>query len=335
VFPSRVTPGAEVAVTSVGIRMLQERYPDAEIVLLGSPRLEQLFGSARGLRIAEVGYARHGGLLERFRTWLGAVDAVRDLGSDSVLVVDPDSRITQLGLLPLTSDANYLPFNGSSAALDDGRSLGELFADRLSRVLGTGEQVLRAAPYIALKADDVRFAVEAFSGMELNNRRCASISFGVGGNEDKRIGEHFELELVQRLMELGWAVVLDMGIVPSEVEAARRVMRLQEEQGYRVASFSVDEIPSGPVDLAGWDGDMGKFAALISRTDHYLGYDSLFQHVAAAQGISLVTLFTGFSSPVFPRRWRPVGTGRVEVIEVSDKNVDAGGLVRDVFELMR
>src|SRR5262249_1034591 len=61
---SRVTLGADVAVTSVMLAAAKLRFPDAEIVFAGPRKNYELFAGDPRLRHATVGYAR-GGLRER------------------------------------------------------------------------------------------------------------------------------------------------------------------------------------------------------------------------------------------------------------------------------
>src|SRR5579883_986546 len=57
---SRVTLGAEVAVTSIAIQKTKRSFPNAEVVILGSPKLHHLFGGDAQLRIREVLYRSDG-----------------------------------------------------------------------------------------------------------------------------------------------------------------------------------------------------------------------------------------------------------------------------------
>jgi ADP-heptose:LPS heptosyltransferase len=45
----------------------------------------------------------------------------------------------------------------------------------------------------------------------------------------------------------------------------------------------------------------------------YVGYDSAGQHVAAACGIPLITIFAGYPNERFFERWTPSGAGRIDV----------------------
>ena len=75
-------------------------------------------------------------------------------------------------------------------------------------------------------------------------------------------------------------------------EEAARVERAVERSGVR-ATF--------------WEGSFAGFAAIISASRLYVGYDSAGQHVAAATGIPLITIFAGFPALRMFDRWRPTG----------------------------
>ena len=116
---SRVTIGADVAVTSVIMSKLQAMLPRAEFVLLGSSKLRELFGGDPRVRIHEIKYERGADVISRLKSWIDVVEAVKDeirgLSSDEFLLIDPDSRLTQLGLLPLVKDdRNYFFFESRS-----------------------------------------------------------------------------------------------------------------------------------------------------------------------------------------------------------------------------
>src|SRR5262245_28156963 len=98
---SRVTIGADVAVTGVIIGKLRALLSGAEFVLLGSAKLRELFGGDPRVRIREIKYERGGGALSRLMSWIDVVEAVKKevngLSADEFLLIDPDSRLTQLG----------------------------------------------------------------------------------------------------------------------------------------------------------------------------------------------------------------------------------------------
>jgi ADP-heptose:LPS heptosyltransferase len=56
-----------------------------------------------------------------------------------------------------------------------------------------------------------------------------------------------------------------------------------------------------------WEGSFAGFAKIIAGASFYVGYDSAGQHVAAACGIPLLSIFAGFPAPRMFDRWRPKG----------------------------
>jgi ADP-heptose:LPS heptosyltransferase len=69
-----------------------------------------------------------------------------------------------------------------------------------------------------------------------------------------------------------------------------------------------------------WEGSFAGFAGIIAGSRLYVGYDSAGQHVAAACGVPLITIFTGFPAPRMFERWRPVGDHcRVIRVDRSDR----------------
>ena len=113
---SRVTLGADVAVTSVVLDGMMRRFPEARVVLLGGRKSALLFAGESRVEARTVDYPRGGGLLERLSSWLALVDVVEaEASRGDFLVVDPDSRLTQLGMLPVTADeSGYYFFESRS-----------------------------------------------------------------------------------------------------------------------------------------------------------------------------------------------------------------------------
>ncbi len=144
VLLSRVTLGADVAILSVMIQHLQRLFPAADLVILGSRKLQGLFGGNSQICVQELSYARRGGLFERFAAWHAALAILRQecaaVGEDKVLVIDPDSRISQLGVLPLMREDAYLFFNTRDRMLSaNGRCMAEWTNDWMGDVFGASD----------------------------------------------------------------------------------------------------------------------------------------------------------------------------------------------------
>ena len=103
---SRVTLGADVAITSVILDAVKRRFPEAHILFAGSRKAWELFAGDPRIGHLEVSYPRGGSLEERLAPWR----ELRKLIPPDALVIDPDTRITQLGLLPVCEHERYLFF---------------------------------------------------------------------------------------------------------------------------------------------------------------------------------------------------------------------------------
>ena len=335
---SRITIGADVAVTSVIIAKLRELLPRAEFVILGPAKLRELFGGDHRVRIREIEYERGGGVLSRLTSWIEVVEAVNDeirgLNADEFWLIDPDSRLTQLGLLPLLKDEGaYLFFESRSYRGSQGvdkdnpqsrspipQSIGQLTSRWLNEVFGVAGETF---PYVALPGEYQSFG-RAVTGAvrRAGASHITAISLGVGGNQSKRVSDEFEIGMINRLIA-GSTLVLDKGATDEERDqinhivtklsaAGRAVIEINE--GNRANAISQDKIEA---DAITWDGGIGAFAGLIAASDRYIGYDSAGQHIAAALRIQTLTIFVNSSSPTFAERWRPYGPGVIEVINVE------------------
>ena len=102
---SRVTIGADVAITSIIIQRLAALFPEAEMVLIGGSKLDEIYGGNPRIRFQTVDYNRKGGLIERLSSWQLVLNIIRqELGAcprENTILIDPDSRLSQLGVLPI------------------------------------------------------------------------------------------------------------------------------------------------------------------------------------------------------------------------------------------
>jgi ADP-heptose:LPS heptosyltransferase len=265
---SRVTLGADIAVTSVMLAAAKRRFPHVEVVFVAPQKNYELFAGDPQIHHVAVAY-RRGGLSDRLATW----GEMKTLLSDTDCVtIDPDSRLTQLGLLPVCSEDRYHLFESRAYGGDTGRNLPELAAAWAAETFG----VPGAKPYVALERVPAR-------GPSI------AVSLGVGENPDKRVPDPFEEELLKLLAASGSPLTIDRG---AGGEEAARVSRAVERSGAK-ATF--------------WEGSFAGFAAIIASARLYVGYDSAGQHVAAASGVPLISIFAGFPAPRMFERWRPVG----------------------------
>lgn len=346
---SRVTLGADVAITSIIIERLKQVFPDAGITLVGGRKAAELFGGDGRLSFEEVGYQRAGNILDRLLSWIEVEERVRNLCKDrepgKCLILDPDSRLTQLGLLPLScremlaEAGDYLFFPSREYGHTSSQSLSELTSRWLDEVLG---ERARTLPRVTITRSDYDRASALAARLRRDNQRpIVTINFGVGGNLAKRIDDDFEKSLVSGLIEEGAIIILDKGAGEDEASRAEKIVShatLAHHQGRPIRVISVDE-PSIMslansdnlgAEIVIWEGRMGLLAALIGQSDLYVGYDSAGQHIAAALGVACIDVFAGFSSPRMIDRWRPAGLSeaRVIVADTLNDNADAALILK-------
>jgi hypothetical protein len=260
---SRITLGADVAVTSVLLDAAKLRYPDAEIVFVGPRKSYEMFEADPRIRHLSAPYARSGALLDRLR-------ASATLWFDDGIVIDPDSRLTQLGLISVCEEQSYVHFESRSFGGSGQESLPALASRWAREVLGIEHARAFVAP---LPSQEPPAEI--------------TVSLGVGENPAKRIDGDFERELLSVLAESGRSILVDKGVSAEEHNRVERAI-----------------LPG----MRTHDGAFAPFAAQIARSKLYVGYDSAGQHVASAAGVPLISIFKGFVSERMFARWRPEGT---------------------------
>jgi len=270
---SRVTLGADVAVTSVILDAAKRRFPEAAIYLAGPRKNWELFAADPRIRHLPVSY-RRGTLRERLATGPELRDALAGAarGADSI-VIDPDSRLTQLGLLPVCPEQCYYFFESRAYGGDGDDPLPVLTRHWAEQTFGIAD----ARPFVAVP--------QAAGG----SRSGIAISLGVGENPAKRIADPFEADLLALLARTGLPLTIDQGAGGEEAERAERAAAAA---GVRVER---------------WSGSFAGFAAIIAGSRLYVGYDSAGEHVAAACGVPLIAIFAGFPCVRMFARWRPAG----------------------------
>jgi ADP-heptose:LPS heptosyltransferase len=322
---SRVTLGADVAVTSIIVQCIAEVFPNAEITWIAPARVGELYSGVPRLHVLPVAYSRHGGLMERLCNWKELIRVIDNERSrrppGEYIIVDPDSRLTQLGLLPLTEhESGYFHFESRSYRRPQKESLGELTAQWCREVFGCESA---AQPFVRLSADDAAMGARCCARLRRHSPRgVVSFNFGVGENERKRLALEFEIQLVLETLDQGYAVVIDKGIGAERDRAAQIVDRLRTagRQAFELNSTNAGALKAGGFPAAEalvWEGGAGAFAGLIRSTNLYVGYDSAFQHIAAAQGVPVIDIFAGTDDRRFIERWTPHSQAAVKVAKVQ------------------
>jgi hypothetical protein len=264
---------------------------------MGPTKNLELFAADPLIVPLPVRYGRSGSLRDR----LFASESVRELagssprGEGTTLVIDPDSRLTQLGIIPVCDEENYLFFESRVYGAESDSSLSALTARWAEETFG----IRGARPYLR--------------PIRENPLGDITVSLGVGENPEKRAGDDLEYEAVSKLLSLGHSVVIDEGAGGEESE---RVHSLAAALGH-------------PKNLRLHQGSFASFASHILGSRLYFGYDSAGQHVAAAGGVALVTVFAGYACERTFERWRPTGTGPIYVIKAGEG--DSAHLTRETL----
>jgi ADP-heptose:LPS heptosyltransferase len=171
-----------------------------------------------------------------------------------------------------------------------------------------------------------------------NSKPIVTMNFGVGENSAKCLGDEFEQALVMSMIQHGAIVILDKGASSDEIARADRIVSAasrieQGGRGVRVVELDEQRLGSLPesidADVLTWNGRIGLLAALIAKSDLYIGYDSAGQHIAAALGVPCIDVFAGFTSERFVQRWSPTGTAETRVV-----TAEPGGRSGELAELV-
>src|SRR5690606_6083544 len=137
---SRMTLGADVAISMPILKRAETLFPHARIAFVGSDAAGALARSFERVEHVEVPYGRSDLLAERLNAWQALMKAVRaecaDLALDEYLLMDPDSRLTQLGLLRPVPDERCFHFPSRSYGAHVTDSLRTLTARWMSETFG-------------------------------------------------------------------------------------------------------------------------------------------------------------------------------------------------------
>ena len=296
---SRVTLGADVAVTSVLLDAARRRFPHARISLVGGRKNHELFAGEPRIGWTPLDYGRTAPLAARLAAGLALREALAEPGA---IVLDPDSRLTQLGLLPVCDEDAYYFFESRTAGGEGFEPLAVLarrWADETFSIPDAG-------PWLAPEG-------------ESTETPAITVSLGVGENPGKRLPDPFEAELLAGLARLGTPLLVDTGAGGEEAERVERAVR---QAG----------LPSSQVRL--FQGAFSGFALSIARSRLYVGYDSAGQHAAAALGVPVLTIFAGFPCERFYWRWQPWGPGPKITIRV-DPGADVQRVLDETLDAAR
>ncbi len=327
VILSRVTIGADVAITSVFLQRLIQFFPNAEFILAGPSHLADLFTNAPRTRFITIDYRRYGTIVEKTLTWPDLHTAIKNeiqgLGPEQYLAFDTDSRLSQLGLLPPAPPENTFFFHSRGKTPGgDHISLSEMANLWLDKVLGVQSD---CHPAVFLHEDHHTKAAGLKNSLDAS-AKFITMNLGVGGNEKKRVPDPFEELLIFNLLSRGDVILLlDSGRSPESRQRVLDLLEKAESEGFDNCFRTQDEMVENSIDFSsgiiGFRGSMGAIGAVIGKADAFFGYDSSCQHIAAAVGTPSVVAFAGAPNDRFKARWAPQGS-RSKTTIVHVDNID-------------
>ena len=191
---SRVTLGADIKITSILLDAAKQRFPDARIVFVAGRKSAELFAADPRIEILEVSYPRSGPVSARISF---ARDLATRLATPNSIVLDPDSRLTQLGLISF--GPHHFHFPSRTAEGDNLTTITQTWIESILAVRGQAFIAPHPVPAPGL-------------------RPRVAISLGVGENLSKRIPGGFERKLVALLALRFPGVCIDRGAGGEEAE---------------------------------------------------------------------------------------------------------------------
>jgi ADP-heptose:LPS heptosyltransferase len=315
---SRVTIGADILISSQALVAARARWPQARVVLIGDGKLGGLFNGLPGVTVQALSYARRGPLRDRLAAWLPLRTALADLKPD--VVIAPDSRLDQLGILPVpVADDRYLLWENLQPEGDVARSLAERYGAWLAGTLGVSAPKPVVELDVAAAAQRDRFAA-AFGPGPL----CA-VKLDHGGNPAKALPRAGEIALLRHLRAQGWRILLDRGFGADELansDALLADLGWQavdlDDSGKGLGLVAGQLAPGQCADAAviRFHGSIAGWASSLACCRLALSYDSVGHHLAAALGVPVVVAFTGYADPAFPIAWQPRGSVPATVVAI-------------------
>lgn len=191
---SRVTLGADIKITSILLDAAKQRFPEARIVFVGGRKSAELFAADTRVEHLEMAYPRSGPVSRR----IAFADQLRaTLDTPGSLILDPDSRLTQLGLISL--GPHHFHFPSRTAAGTNLTTMTQAWTEQVLGVQGRAWISPEPVPVVG-------------------HRPRVAVSLGVGENLTKRIGGSFERDLVTLLAGRFAEVWVDRGAGGEEAE---------------------------------------------------------------------------------------------------------------------
>ncbi|MEN8257670.1 MAG: hypothetical protein ABFS09_07390 [Thermodesulfobacteriota bacterium] len=324
---SRITLGADIAITSLIISHCKEALPEADIYLIGPDHLRHLFYDEQ-LHHLHFSYDRDGTLLEKMTAWPRLFKIIakesKHLAGHEILIFDPDTRLSQLGLLPLTSTSSTY-YLCSRQDQEKNASLPEITCAWLQKIFPGNNS---SFPQCLINPDLLAQCRSLLSKCGSKTLRIF-INLGVGNDEKKRLSDPFEEELLASLLQTrDTLIILDSGKGALEEKMAKRLMAKMAKKGYNTAQFSEEQLARTEISflhgMVRFTGKIDSVAGLVSNCDLFIGYDSCGQHLATSTETPSIICFIGAPNKRFLGRWQPSNHHGKTTTLIVDQNPLSG-----------
>lgn len=342
---SRVTVGADVAVTSVFVQRLLHAFPQAELELIGPAHLAELFHGLERVSCLIYQYQRRGSLLERLTSWPDIYHLVHDLcrglGADEILLFDPDSRLSQLGLLPLLAEESTCYFNSRSSLAEGNEdlSLSQMANNWFNDILAEN---FCSPPAVFIDQCHEQTARSFYDQWQRSVLRVA-VNLGVGKDGRKRVADPFEEELLFALLgRKDTLLFFDTGCDREEKCRAEQLAHKVRERGVAVERVRETELAAKKIvfshGMIVFEGGISSLTAMLKQNHIFFGYDSCCQHLVTAIGVPAVIGFAGAPHQRFRARWQPRNpVGSTITLPIDNREPDRDGrdaLIEEIIAAM-
>lgn len=341
---SRATIGADSLVSSLLVRRVIREFRNADVIFVDAAGIGNQLLSVPGLisvsqfidqmeEVVSLRWNRNGfSILEGLEYSVDLYNYIKIITQGfqqyEYILLDPDSRLSQTGMMPLIHPGSHYfidtSVTDSEKKENNIKSLGEICSSYLNHILGGYSDNYPRLEIRKNCFDDVR---GIFKSLALTGKTVVTVHFGAEP-ESKFLSLDFEKSLILKLLELRVIPVLVRSPKESEEEKIRYHVKEIKAEGRKVTEltliggeYKVDGAQAA--DIYTFKGDIGIFAALVKRSNLYIGYDSLGQHIAAASGTPTITVFAGHINQAFLKRWTPFGEGQITIIEIDRKQSDS------------
>jgi len=325
---SRVTLGAEIAINSIVIQKLREIFPKAELILFSDTKMDCIFLGMQDVKICKYIYPQKGDIFERLNGWIDLLKLIKlnkgNLDYSELLIIDPDSRFTQLGLLPvLNNEKQYLFFDTKESLQSEVGRISDLINDKMRSFFG-GKKFI---PSIQIKKLSIEYAKTVKCRLTRNHNKLVAINLGVGGNDKKRISYNSELFIIEELLSVeNVSILLFRGIGRYELKRTAALiedLRKINRKATEISNNTIETIPNKKdAKFIAWKGCLSEYVALIAESDIHIGYDSSGQHIAAACSVQTIDIFVDETTPMTAEIWLPKGANdnSVKIIKAYEED---------------